>query len=136
VDLDGMLSVLDDKAEPNDILVLQACAHNPTGVDLTRVQWAQVVDVVKRKKLCVVFDSAYQGFATGDPDDDAWAIRYFTEELIDVHQSECPGLYIAQSFSKNFGLYGERVGALHLVVPRHLSPQGALSNWELLARAE
>lgn len=136
VDLEGMLSLLDDKSEPNDILVLQACAQNPTGVDLSRAQWAHVVSVVKRKKLCVVFDSAYQGFATGDPDDDAWAIRYFTEELINADQTGCSGLYIAQSFSKNFGLYGERVGALHLVVPSHLSPQGALSSWKLLARAE
>lgn len=136
VDLDGMLSVLDNKAEPNDVLVLQACAHNPTGVDLSKAQWARVVEVVKRKRLCVVIDSAYQGFATGDPEKDAWAIRNFTRELILKQEPGCPGLCVAQSFSKIFGLYGERVGALHLVVPRHLSPLGALSEWKLLARAE
>jgi len=136
LELDGMLSTLDDQAEPNDVLILQACAHNPTGVDLSRAQWAQVADVVKRKKLFVIFDSAYQGFATGDPENDAWAIRYFTEQLMLDHEPNSPGLCVAQSFSKNFGLYGERVGALHLVVPQHLSPQGALSEWKLLARAE
>jgi aspartate aminotransferase, cytoplasmic len=136
VDLAGMLSIIDEKAKPNDILILQACAHNPTGVDLSQAQWEQVVEIVKRKRLCVVFDSAYQGFATGDPENDAWAIRYLTEKLILHQESGCPGLYVAQSFSKNFGLYGERVGALHLVVPRHLSPEGALSEWKLLARAE
>ncbi|KAF2833527.1 aspartate aminotransferase [Ophiobolus disseminans] len=136
VDLDGMLSLLEDKAEANDVVILQACAHNPTGVDLSRSQWAQVMELVLRKKLYVVFDSAYQGFATGDPDTDAWVIRYFTEELLFDSDSECPGLCVAQSFSKNFGLYGERVGAIHLVVPRHLSPQGALSELKTLARAE
>lgn len=136
VALDGMMSILDDRAQPDDVLILQACAHNPTGVDFSRSQWAQVAEMVKRKRLCVMFDSAYQGFATGDPESDAWAIRYFTEELILGEEPVCPGLFVAQSFSKNFGLYGERAGALHLVVPRHLSPQGALSEWKLLARAE
>ncbi|PSN65686.1 aspartate aminotransferase [Corynespora cassiicola Philippines] len=136
LNLDGMLSVLEDEAEANDVVVLQACAHNPTGVDLSQPQWAQVAGIVKRKKLFVVFDSAYQGFATGDVDDDAWAIRHFTEELIVEQEAGSPGLCVAQSFSKNFGLYGERIGVLHLVVPRHLSPQGALSELMSLARAE
>jgi aspartate/tyrosine/aromatic aminotransferase len=74
VDLAGMLIVLEKEAEGNGVVVVQACAHNPTGFDLSRLQWLQVVEVAKRKKLFVVFDSAYQGFATGDVDDDAWAI--------------------------------------------------------------
>lgn len=136
VNLDGMISMLEHKAEANDVLLLQACAHNPTGVDFSQSQWAKVAELAKRKKLFVVFDSAYQGFATGDPDADAWAIRYFTEKLILDQASGCPGLCVAQSFSKNFGLYGERVGALHLVVPLHLSAQGASSVLMSLARAE
>lgn len=136
IDMGGMLSMLDKEAEANDVIVLQACAHNPTGVDLSQLQWTQVFEIVKRKKLFVVFDSAYQGFATGDVNSDAWAIRYFTQELILNEESYCPGLCVAQSFSKNFGLYGERVGALHLVVPRHLSSQAALSQLTSLARAE
>lgn len=136
VDLESILSTLEGEAEANDVIVLQACAHNPTGVDLSQSQWMRVMEVVKKKKLFVIFDSAYQGFATGDVDDDAWAIRHFTKELILGQESGCPGLCVAQSFSKNFGLYGERVGALHLVVPHQFSPQGALSELTSLARAE
>lgn len=136
VDLDGMLSVLETTAEANNVIIFQACAHNPTGVDLSQSQWMTVLEVVKRKSLFVVFDSAYQGFATGNVDGDAWAIRYFVERLILEEATGHPGLCVAQSFSKNFGLYGERVGALHLVVPRHLSPQGALSELLFLARTE
>ncbi|GKZ78508.1 hypothetical protein AnigIFM56816_002180 [Aspergillus niger] len=136
VDLEGMLSVFKTTAEERDVVILQACAHNPTGVDLTHEQWAQVAEVMKRKKLYVVFDSAYQGFATGDVDGDAWSIRFFVEQLILDGQPDCPGLCVAQSFSKNFGLYGERVGALHLVVPRHLGAQGARSELVALARSE
>lgn len=84
-------------------------------------------DLVKKKKLFPVFDSAYQGFATGDVDADAWAIRYFTELMLSDAESK---------LSKNFGLYGERVGALHLVVPPGLSAEGAKSRLTLLARAE
>ncbi|GAQ43598.1 hypothetical protein AtubIFM55763_010584 [Aspergillus tubingensis] len=136
VDLEGMLSVFETTAEERDVVVLQACAHNPTGVDLTHEQWARVVEVMKRKKLYVLFDSAYQGFATGDINGDAWSIRYFVEQLILNGEPDHPGLCVAQSFSKNFGLYGERVGALHLVVPRHLAAQGARSELLGLARAE
>jgi aspartate/tyrosine/aromatic aminotransferase len=138
VDMKGMLATLEEKAQPNDVVILQACAHNPTGVDLSKSQWADVASVIKRKNLFVVFDSAYQGFATGDVDGDAWAVRYFVEQLILNADSESnyPGFCIAQSFSKNFGLYSERVGAIHLVVPKHLSPQGAQSELMAIARSE
>lgn len=137
LDIDGMLHVLDLNAQPNDVIVLQACAHNPTGIDPSRPQWQQIAELVQRKKLFVVFDSAYQGFATGDINGDAWAVRYFTEQLLASEaETAHPGLCVAQSFSKNFGLYGERVGALHLVVPRHLSTQGARGALMAIARAE
>lgn len=133
VDLEGMLAAL-GRAEPNDVVVLQACAHNPTGVDLTRSQWVQVAEIIREKGMFAVFDSAYQGFATGDVDGDAWAVRYLTELVLGT--SSHPGLCVAQSFSKNFGLYGERVGALHLVVPPHLSAQAARGELMAIARAE
>lgn len=132
VDMDGMLCAL-DSAEANDVVILQACAHNPTGVDLSKDQWKQVAELVERKKLFVVFDSAYQGFATGDVDGDAWAVRHFSEN---INNETHPGLMVAQSFSKNFGLYGERVGALHLVVPGNLSVRGAHGELMGIARAE
>ncbi|RHZ52477.1 hypothetical protein CDV55_102601 [Aspergillus turcosus] len=118
VNLEAMLPFLDTTAEPNDIIILQACAHNPTGTDLTKSQLIEVADLVKEKKLFPIFDSAYQGYATGDVDADAWAIRYFTEQMLSDADSPLPGVCVAQSFAKNFRLYGERVGALHLVVPR------------------
>jgi aspartate/tyrosine/aromatic aminotransferase len=94
--------------------------------------------MVLEKKLFVLFDSAYQGFATGDVEDDAWPVRYFTENLLSSRDSDqrIPGLGVAQSFSKNFGLYCERVGALHLVAPSGVSIQGAKSQLSLIARAE
>lgn len=135
--MEGMLATLEEKADPKDVAILQACAHNLTGVDLGKSQWTEVASVIKRKNLFVVFDSAYPGFATGDVDGDAWTVRYSVEQLILNTEAESshPGLCIAQSFSKNFGLYGERVGAVHLVVPRHLSSQGAKSELMSLARS-
>ncbi|KAL4739554.1 pyridoxal phosphate-dependent transferase [Aspergillus similis] len=135
VDFSGMLSTL-DTAEVNDVVILQACAHNPTGVDLSQSQWMQLADLVRRKHLFVVFDSAYQGFATADIDGDAWAVRHFAENLLASESKTHPGMCVAQSFPKNFGLYGERVGALHLVVPPHLSAQGARGALMAIARAE
>ncbi|RHZ49389.1 uncharacterized protein CDV56_104285 [Aspergillus thermomutatus] len=114
----------------------QPCAHNPTGMDLTKSQWIEVAELVKEKHLFPVFDSAYQGFATRDVDGDAWAIRYFSERILSDADSKFPGVCVAQSFSNNFGLYGERVGALHLVVPRGLSAEEAKSQLTLMARGE
>lgn len=133
-----MVSTLEADAQPNDVVILQACAHNPTGLDLTRDQWKQLAEVVLKKKLFVLFDSAYQGFATGNVEDDAWSVRHFTERLLSSPDPDqrIPGLCVAQSFSKNFGLYGERVGALHLVAPSDVSIQGARSQLSLIARAE
>lgn len=133
IDMVRLLDAL-EHAEPNDVIILQACAHNPTGVDFSKPQWMRMADLVRRKKIFTVFDSAYQGFATGDIDNDAWAIRYFMEDVLKFETH--PGTCVAQSFSKNFGLYGERVGALHLLVPQSLSAQGARSAMMAIARAE
>ncbi|KAJ1537231.1 Aspartate aminotransferase, cytoplasmic, partial [Cladochytrium tenue] len=97
LDMDGLLAAL--RAAPaGSVVVLHACAHNPTGVDPTREQWARIADVIEERRLVPFFDIAYQGFASGDADADAWAVRYFaTERGFEV--------MVAQSFSKNFGLY-------------------------------
>ncbi len=96
-----------ENAPEGSIIVLHACAHNPTGVDPTREQWKEIAKVIRAKKHFPFFDCAYQGFASGDLENDAWAIRYFVAEGFE--------LCIAQSFAKNFGLYGERAGAFHFV---------------------
>ena len=89
------------------IILLHACAHNPTGVDPTREQWKELSQLIREKKHFPFFDCAYQGFASGDLENDAWAVRYFVDQGFE--------LCIAQSFAKNFGLYGERAGAFHFV---------------------
>jgi aromatic-amino-acid transaminase len=105
VNFEGMLSALDSYA-PGTIVVLHACCHNPTGVDLTAAQWQQVVEVVKARQLVPFLDIAYQGFGDGI-DADAHAVRLFVQSELNV--------FVSSSFSKSFSLYGERVGALSVI---------------------
>lgn len=102
---DAMLAAL-GQLPAGAIVLLHACCHNPTGVDLTAVQWEKVIAVVNQRKLVPFLDIAYQGFAEG-LEADAATIRRFT--------SECPAVFVSSSFSKSLSLYGERVGALSIV---------------------
>jgi len=104
--IDGMLQTLRDAPE-RSIILLHPCAHNPTGVDPTEQQWRDIAAVMKQKRHFPFFDCAYQGFASGDLDRDAAAVRYFVGQGFE--------LVIAQSFAKNFGLYGQRAGCFHFV---------------------
>ena len=106
LDFDGMCSAIKDAPE-RSIILLHACAHNPTGVDPTRDQWKELAVLIRQKKHFPFFDCAYQGFASGNLGADAWALRYFLEQGFEM----C----VAQSFAKNFGLYGERAGAFHFI---------------------
>ncbi|XP_013196204.1 aspartate aminotransferase, cytoplasmic [Amyelois transitella] len=107
IDFDGLIEDLRSAPE-NSVILLHACAHNPTGIDPTQEQWEKIADVMEERKLFPFFDSAYQGFASGDLDRDAWAVRYFLKRGFE--------LVCAQSYAKNFGLYNERVGNLAIVV--------------------
>ncbi|KAG5849411.1 hypothetical protein ANANG_G00110100 [Anguilla anguilla] len=100
---------LDDisKIPDKSVLLLHACAHNPTGVDPRPEQWKEIAALAKKKNLLVFFDMAYQGFASGDIDRDAWAVRHFI--------AEGHNIVLSQSFAKNMGLYGERVGGFTVV---------------------
>ena len=101
----GMLDDLN--ALPNgSIVVLHACCHNPTGVDLTPADWNKVLEVVKAKGHVPFLDMAYQGFGDGI-DEDAAAVRLFAESGLTF--------FVSSSFSKSFSLYGERVGALSII---------------------
>jgi len=101
----GMLDDLN--ALPNgSIVVLHACCHNPTGVDLTPADWNKVLEVVKAKGHVPFLDMAYQGFGDGI-DSDAAAVRLFAESGLTF--------FVSSSFSKSFSLYGERVGALSII---------------------
>ena len=106
LDFAGMLADL-GKLEPGTIVLLHACCHNPTGVDLSVEQWKQVVALVKDRGLLPFIDMAYQGFDKGI-DADAVAVRLFAESGIE-------SFVVANSYSKSFSLYGERVGALSIV---------------------
>ena len=88
------------------IVVLHACCHNPTGVDLSREQWGKVLDIVMSRGLVPFLDLAYQGFADG-LEADGYAARLFAGAMTPV--------FLSSSFSKSFSLYGERVGALSVV---------------------
>jgi aspartate aminotransferase, mitochondrial len=92
LDFDGMVEDL-QAAPKHSIVLLHACAHNPTGIDPTEEQWRKISDVVKQKEHYPFFDMAYQGFASGDTNKDAFAVRHF------IKQGH--GMVLAQSFAKN-----------------------------------
>lgn len=106
LDFDGLVEDLRN-AENGSPVLLHACAHNPTGVDPTPEQWRAIAEVFQEKGHFPFFDMAYQGFASGDIARDAYAVRYFVEQGFQIA--------LCQSFAKNMGLYGERVGAFSLV---------------------
>lgn len=106
LDYDGFKGDL-EAAPEGSVILLHVCAHNPTGVDLNRGQWEEIRGVMEKRKLVPFFDCAYQGFATGDLDGDAFAVQMFDKAGMEM--------MITQSYSKNFGLYGERCGALSFV---------------------
>ncbi|CAG2116263.1 unnamed protein product, partial [Medioppia subpectinata] len=107
LDIDGLLADL-GQVPPKSVVLLHACAHNPTGMDPTDSQWALIADVMAERRLFPYFDCAYQGFASGDTDTDARAVRMFANRGFE--------LICAQSFAKNFGLYNERIGNLTIVL--------------------
>ncbi|TCD60529.1 Aspartate aminotransferase, cytoplasmic [Steccherinum ochraceum] len=115
-------------APDRSVFLLHPCAHNPTGVDPTQAQWEQISDVLLKKHHYAFLDCAYQGFASGDLDKDAWAVRRFVEKGVPM--------LVCQSFAKNAGLYGERVGALHIVAPTKEAADKVKSQLSILSRSE
>ncbi|NHI02031.1 MULTISPECIES: amino acid aminotransferase [Oceanimonas] len=105
LDFDAMLASLQD-AKAGDVVLFHGCCHNPTGIDPTAEQWQTLAELSAEKGWLPMFDFAYQGFAQGT-EEDAYGLRLFAKHN--------PELLIASSFSKNFGLYNERVGAFTLV---------------------
>jgi aspartate aminotransferase len=134
------------------VVLLHAAAHNPTGVDPTQAQWDELAEIFAKQSLVPLFDTAYQGFATGDCVRDAYPLRAFDSavrgqarlfltfcpepvltkfssivqhKIRQISNDKSCGLFVycmqgvnsimCQSFAKNMGLYGERVGAIHIV---------------------
>ncbi|MET3123302.1 aromatic-amino-acid transaminase [Oxalobacteraceae bacterium GrIS 2.11] len=104
---DAMVSAL-STAEKYSIVLLHACCHNPTGVDLSEQQWQQLVPILKERELIPFLDLAYQGYGSSI-EDDAYAVRLIADSGLSC--------FVANSFSKSMSLYGERCGALSVVCP-------------------
>jgi aromatic-amino-acid transaminase len=125
LDFAGMRSTLEGLAA-GSIVVLHACCHNPTGVDLAQEQWQAVLDIVHSRGLVPFLDLAYQGFAEG-LEADGYAARLFAEAMSPV--------FLSSSFSKSFSLYGERVGALSVVTASPDEAARVLSQLKRVVRA-
>lgn len=124
VDFDGMLKAL-EQVPAGDVVLLHVCCHNPTGVDLVGDQWDDVISIAKAKGWTPFLDFAYQGFGDSIEEDRA-AVEKFAAAGIDF--------LVASSFSKNFGLYNERTGALTIVTPSAEETAVALSHAKVTVR--
>lgn len=125
LDFDALVEDL-KTVKKGEAVLFHGCCHNPTGIDPTPEQWHIISDIALKNGWLPIFDLAYQGFGKG-VDDDAFAIRLFAENH--------PELLIASSYSKNFGLYNERVGALTLIAKDEDIATRAFSQVKTIIRA-
>jgi aspartate aminotransferase len=102
------------KAEKGSAVLLHACCHNPTGLDPTEEQWKEIVDVLVKQELIPIVDIAYQGFQSGHLSQDLYLLQLISEKC---QRGQLPTAFICQSFAKNMGLYGERVGSISVITP-------------------
>ncbi|MDN5369060.1 MAG: aromatic-amino-acid transaminase [Shewanella sp.] len=114
------------QATTGDLVLLHGCCHNPSGIDLSAAQWTQIAQLCFAKQLVPLFDFAYQGFGDG-VEEDALGLRTVAAVV--------PELLVANSFSKNFGLYNERIGAVTLVAQDAATAQKAFSQVKRTIRA-
>jgi aspartate/tyrosine/aromatic aminotransferase len=121
----GMIQDINN-APNGSVFMLHACAHNPTGVDPNQEQWKGISNAIKAKGHIAWFDCAYQGFATGDLERDAFAVRMFLNNGHDVMASI--------SYAKNFGLYGERVGSFSVCCSSTKQRDAVLSQLDIIIR--
>lgn len=124
MNFDALMESL-NQAKAGDVVLFHGCCHNPTGIDPDLKQWDQLSNLCAEKALLPLFDFAYQGFAKGI-EEDASGLRLFTKV--------CNEIMIASSFSKNVGLYNERVGALTLVGKNENETLTAFSQIKSIAR--
>ena len=124
VRFDDMIAAI-ERLPARSIVLLHACCHNPTGVDLTRAQWDRLIPVLKRRELMAYLDLAYQGYGDG-LDDDAYAVRALADSGA--------AFVVANSFSKSMSVYGERCGALSVVCPTPREAELVLGQLKLTVR--
>lgn len=125
LDFEAMTQAL-DQVKPGDTVLFHGCCHNPTGMDPNQEQWKQLADLLASKKVLIFFDFAYQGLGNG-LEEDAVGLRTFCTEGCE--------LLVSSSFSKNFGLYRERTGALTLVAESPEEADICMSNLKQVIRA-
>ncbi|MDO6618296.1 MULTISPECIES: amino acid aminotransferase [unclassified Shewanella] len=125
MDFDAMVTDL-NTAQAGDMVLLHGCCHNPTGIDLTIEQWQIIGQLCSDKQLVPLFDFAYQGFGAGI-EEDAQGLRAVAAKV--------PELLVANSFSKNFGLYNERIGAVTVVAETEVVAQKSFSQIKKTIRA-
>jgi aspartate/tyrosine/aromatic aminotransferase len=114
-----------EQVPAGDVVLLHACCHNPTGVDLTPAQWTTVAEIASRRGWLPFLDFAYQGYGDGLEQDRAGVLAL---------AAVCPEFLVASSFSKNFGLYQDRTGALTVVAGSASVAEAAFSNVEIAIR--
>ncbi|HJO95208.1 MAG TPA: amino acid aminotransferase [Victivallales bacterium] len=125
LNFEGMIQDL-STIPAKDVVLIHACCHNPTGVDIAPDQWGKVAEVAKQQGFLVLFDFAYQGFGNGI-DEDAVGIRLFADKI--------KNFMVANSFSKNFGLYNERIGALTVVADTEQEAKNVFSQLKVCVRS-
>jgi aromatic-amino-acid transaminase len=125
MDFDAMVADLSEAVQ-GDIVLLHGCCHNPTGIDLNIEQWKVIAQLCLEQELLPLFDFAYQGFGTGI-EEDAQGLRAVAAVV--------PELLVANSFSKNFGLYNERIGAVTLVAQDQATAARSFSQIKRTIRA-
>jgi aspartate/tyrosine/aromatic aminotransferase len=126
VDIAALKTFLECSVSEGSVVLLHACAHNPTGSDPSHSEMDEIVEVISRRKLIAVADSAYQGYASGDLDTDAYMIRALLRSGAEF--------FVTQSFAKNMGLYGERFGMMHIVTQSPEIAQKVMSQLKLVIR--
>jgi|Transcript_48791 aspartate/tyrosine/aromatic aminotransferase len=125
LNFDGMIEAM-KKMNEGEAILLHAVAHNPTGVDPTKEQWDKIVQTVKEQKLIPLLDNAYQGYASGNLAEDNYATKVFTDQGLEF--------FLCQSFAKNFGLYGERIGYIHVKCASKDAADRVLSQLKIVIR--
>jgi aspartate/tyrosine/aromatic aminotransferase len=126
LDFDAMMDDIGNKASRGDVILLHACCHNPTGIDPTPEQWKTIAEVVSSRGLMPMIDFAYQGFGKGIEED-----RIGINAILE----KCDEAIVCNSFSKNFGLYSERVGAVSMLTADDASAVAVQSQLKRLVRS-
>jgi aspartate aminotransferase len=125
LDFDGLIRQLEQEGQPGDAVCLHACCHNPTGIDPTPAQWGAISELLAKKRMLPFIDFAYQGFGDGLEAD---------AKPISILLKDHSELVICGSFSKNFGLYSERVGALLMISADSKITESVLSQMRVAIR--